>query len=856
MTLPFTFAWVDDTQTTFDPNTMNVFDEDIFSFQIKHEEGQIPTLDIKVRNPREGLLAPGRKVRAWLAWQSPAGAPYFGALVPLFFGVLVGIPTNLFQELVTLKFIARSPQFIANKQALAETMKIRPYFDPVWLDVGHRDDPDSILEAWSALWHIDRITQEITHSDILVGEDGTITFTAADAFYNSVSLQPGQAPLTNIRVEATVNWQQRTSGFVEVPPVYISSYTGNSFLGGWPKSGTSIGGGYKVQSSFIVDTYLVDQTPNAHFSSSWNNSDPNPGQCSNASMSESSSGPALLSPNPLTCVLTAEYVSGICFPTSDPPVNRPMTSSSSGMIVPLWNFSAEMTLRYDARRQYSEILSFDMIANVQGILASPTVAQATELLAISSVDLSQPLFQVDAWTDFAGQAVPLATMIFPNNPTKPGGLSYQICVGAGTAGVVEPTFSDVPGFTTNDNGVVWSSLGQQGVTGATGWFPDATVPLGQIVLMQDESFNTFDGEFEPIPGATSYYLCTQSGKTNRVYDTFSFIPGFESNNITPPAPRIISRIDPPEFSTTPGDQINDGSVIWTVLGTSPPTLGIPIGGTPDNVTANNYFPTARGHISAEYLIARARARLRLRSRAVSVGWECPFALAVGLSCRKNATLFDPRMPGGAVTGKIKGYTISAEKGRMVGRVDIGCSVGFGDSIAEITGDPVYAAPGYMLPGYQRYEGKMVALGSNDITYSPPVYVPFDDGLVFPLRWDDMSDGGLKSGTLAEQAAAITKSFEAEVHLRYLQNAGGSISGGATPNVSSEGIAPDTAWRIQRETKALMNQNTPYVMEANPISWSVLLKPCAGNGPFGGSYEINVSPLVVPQGINLEAPSSP
>lgn len=851
MTLPFTFAWVDATQTTFNPSTMNVFEEDIFSFQIKHEEGQIPTLDIKIRNPRIGLLAPGRKLNAWLAWDNN------GTLVPLFFGVLVGIPTNLFQELVTLQFIARSPQFIENKQALAETMKIRPYYDPIWIDVSKRDDPDTVLEGWSSLWHVDRITQAISHSDMLVGEDGTVTFTGEDAFYNSVSLMPGQAPLTNIRVEATVNWTQRAAGYVSVPAVHISSYTGGSFLGGWPKAGQGLGGGYTVESSFIIDTYLVDQTPTTSYSSSWTNTEPNPGQCSNASASNSSSGPALLSPNALSAVLTSYFQSGLCFPTSDPPENRPMTMTSSGIIVPLWNFGAEMTMRYNSRRQYSEILSFDMIVNVQGVLASPSVSQATELLTLSSVDIGQPLIEVDAWSDFKNQAVPIATMIFPNNPTKPGGLSWQICVTPGTAGAVEPIFSDVPGFTTADNTVLWASLGQQGVSGAVAWAPAATVPLGQIVLMKELTFNTFDGNFEEVPHSTSYYLCTKSGKTNGEYETFTFIPGFQSNNLTPPAPQIISTIDPPTFSTTPGAHINDGTVVWTVLGPNPPSLRIPIGGTPDNVTANNFFPSDRGAPSVEYVIARARAHGRMRARAVNVGWECPFALAVGLSCRKNATLFDPRMPGGAVTGKIKGYTLSADKGRMVGHVEIGCSVGFGGSINEITGTPVYANPGYMKPGYQRYVGKTVALGSNDITYTPPVYVPFDDGLVFPLRWDDISDGGLHSGpTLAEQAKLIEASFAAERHLAFIQNFGGSISGGTTPNNTLSGIPPDVAWELQAETKALMNQSTAYVMEANSKSWSMLLKPCDGNGPFGGSYEITVSPLVVPQGINLLAPSNP
>jgi hypothetical protein len=56
--------------------------------------------------------------------------------------------------------------------------------------------------------------------------------------------------------------------------------------------------------------------------------------------------------------------------------------------------------------------------------------------------------------------------------------------------------------------------------------------------------------------------------------------------------------------------------------------------------------------------------------------------------------------------------------------------------------------------------------------------------------------------------------------------------------------------------SLAQLNTPAVMRANGISYSMLLKPCAGNGPFEGAYFIETSTLEVPQGINLAAPSSP
>ena len=856
MTLPFTFYWANESETTFNASTMNVFDEDIFSFAIQHEEGQHPTMDLIVKNPRIGLLNPGRKVWAWLGWQSDASDPnYHGALVPLFFGVLVGVPTSIFKEKVTLQFIARSPQFIRNKQALAETMKASPYYDPIFIETNKRDDPDTILEGWSALWHIDRTSLAITASDILVGEDGIVSFTEGMAFYNSVSLQLGQPPLDNIRVEATVNWTQRSSGFFTVPTVNVSSYTGETLLSDWPKPGAGIGGGYKCEGSFVTDVYFVSQTPNTTYSSSWTNSDPNPGQCSNASASTASSGPALLSPNPLQNVLTSYYKSGVCFPDSDPPTNTPMEASSSGVIIPMWAVALDMTVRYDASRQFSEVLSFDMIADVQGILASPTVDQHTELLSLSSVDVGQPLVQVDAWTDFVGQSVGLGQVIYPNNPTTPGGLSWQICFQAGTAGATEPVFSDVPGTVTVDNTVQWSSLGTQGLSQASAWSPGAFVPLGQIMLLQEQVFNPFDGDFEDVPGASSYYICTTAGKTNGVYTQYRYTPPVTSNVEPTPAIRTIDYIAQPTFSTIFGTRITDGSAGWTVLGATPALLNIPIGGTPDNVTARSYFPTARGITSVEYLISRARARLRFRSRAVKVGWECRFADAVPLSCRYNATLFDPRLPGAAATGKVTSYTLTCSgDGTLKGKVEIGCAIGFGNSISEITGTPEYVSGGYVQVGYQIYDGATQAHGSGDTTFSLPINGEFDDGLQFPLRWADISDGGVQSGTLADQAAAITKSFVAARQLQFLNQAGGSIGTGGNNQVG--GVPPNVAWQITREQLALLSQNTPYVMAANPISWSCLLKPCAGNGPFGGSYAITVSPLVVPQGINLEAASSP
>jgi hypothetical protein len=849
--LPFFFAWVNETDNVFDPAFERV-DEDIFGLEVKHEEGQVATLDITIRNPRVGLLAPGRKVWAWLARQPVDGS----GVVPLFFGVLVGVPTNLFAELVSLQFIARPPDYIRRKQAAAEALKVPPYYDPVFLDEAHRDDPDAILEGWSALYDVDRVSHAVTASDILTGEDGTVTFTGDDAFYESVSLNVGQPPLTNIQVQATVTWTQRTFGFIAGPDVNIESYTGETFLSGWPKTGTELGSGWRVETSFVYDVYKVAQTPQASFSFTWTNNSKDYQDGDTAEMNNSASWPALLSPNALSYILTEHTQTGICDPYSDPPINRPAKVELTGIIVPKWVLNCTWTLRYDARREYSELVVFDLIANTQAVITSPTVDQDTELLKLAGANVGEPLLTFAAWSDFAGQHVDLGVIIFPNNPTTPGGLSYQICIQAGTAGLVEPIFSDVVGTITIDGGVRWSSLGPSPLTSQPDWRHSSYVPHGEIICYQPVEFNAAFGDLVKT-GQAVYYICTTAGETNRAYTEITYTPPITNNDEATPAPQHFFYVEGPPFVATPGTIVNergDGTVQWTCLGQQPALLGIPIGGTTENVTARSYFTTDRGAWSIEYLICRARARLRLRARAVRVGWDCPIDLALGLSCRKNATLFDPRLPGGAATGKIVAYSLKAEGGKEIGHVEIGCSVGFGGSVPQITGTPQYtAASGYMLPGYQRYDGAQTTLG--DVAYSPPLFVPFDDGLSFPLP--AFPGKGVISGSADAQKALIDASIPIT---RMLDNLGLMFHTGSEQ--PQEGIrstvteiTPDTAWWIE-QTK-LLNQSAtlPYVMEANPVSYELLIDPVV-NGPFAAAYAIQVTALEVPQGINLTAPSQP
>ena len=108
---------------TFGPQH-HVEDEEVFAFRVDHAEGEFASLSIEIRNPRIGLLAPARKTWAWLSWNNGT------AVIPLFFGRLVGVPSDLHQEMVTLAFTARPADYNAQKLALAETLKVAPYLGP------------------------------------------------------------------------------------------------------------------------------------------------------------------------------------------------------------------------------------------------------------------------------------------------------------------------------------------------------------------------------------------------------------------------------------------------------------------------------------------------------------------------------------------------------------------------------------------------------------------------------------------------------------------------------------------------------------------------------------------------------
>jgi hypothetical protein len=177
-------------------------------------------------------------------------------------------------------------------------------------------------------------------------------------------------------------------------------------------------------------------------------------------------------------------------------------------------------------------------------------------------------------------------------------------------------------------------------------------------------------------------------------------------------------------------------------------LGLPIdpGDTtnPDGIAPigdparSAFFPTDRGLQAVQYPLLVARAHLMQSARAAKINFDCSFERALELSCRMNALLHDPRLPGGQVIGKITEYHLKADgdNGQLLGQVQIETTIGTGQTITLQQGAPTYVDEGYVAGGYQFYSGADIALPSGDASIvMPPTY--FDPAqMVLPLTYQD------------------------------------------------------------------------------------------------------------------------
>jgi hypothetical protein len=381
---PFYFAWIAAPES-YNPDYHAVEDEQVFSFSITHSEGDIPALSISVLNPRVGLLS--RPVWAWLSWDKnwQREGVWTPDYKPLFLGRLLGIPNTINKEIVTLELQARPQDYAEQRDALAAGLRVLPYWDPIFISTDKWNDADVALEAYSRLWHFDRVSHEITLSDITVGEDGVEEFQEAEIPYDTVGLTLGTPPFTRVKMYGNAAWTQQFGGGISLINEVVHTYTGGSLISDWPAQGSNLGEGYVATASFAKDLWRTGEAFMYSSSISWSN--PNEKHNPGDTMSSSQTISAPVAHSWLSSIMTRQTESGIG-----------KSSVNTTVLYALdWAVHVHLAVQYQANRARNESCVFVMESNIQPVLTDPGDTAVKEItlnandVAARTIDDSIPI---------------------------------------------------------------------------------------------------------------------------------------------------------------------------------------------------------------------------------------------------------------------------------------------------------------------------------------------------------------------------------------------------------------------------------------------------------------------------------
>jgi hypothetical protein len=367
---------------------------------MSQEEGQFANLELQVRNPRTPLL--GGLIWLWFSYSVDTDPA-----VPLFFGRLVGIPQNIFEERVTLQFVARPLDYSAQKEAVAEALRVLPHFDRAFIDEQHREDPDVVLEAYPRAWHIDRVTHEVDTSDVLIAEDGVLDLAAVDLLYRGFAVDLNQIPLTAVSIDATLNWTQIAKGEVSLTAHIVDNWPNEENYGpgiitsftlqpdDWPKPFGGLGDNWTVADASCApqhDLQPISTTDGLTLRINWGTG----AGTTTTSVTNNDQSLKVVPPGSiaLSNIITATTYE-VSYSKPDPVEGTPpqVTSINSSVnftnsIIPLHHLKPTLTAAYDAARPRTERVRFTLLADVQPIATLPGDDEALRI-TLNSTSLNE-----------------------------------------------------------------------------------------------------------------------------------------------------------------------------------------------------------------------------------------------------------------------------------------------------------------------------------------------------------------------------------------------------------------------------------------------------------------------------------
>lgn len=395
--MQFYFALVEPEETTFE-QTFARNDWIVLSFTRRLSENDFASMTLEIKNPGAGLLSG----LIWL-WFSVRFEPDEDAF-PLFFGRIIGIPSSILQEAVTVELIGRPADFVERKAVAADALRVLPGYDEIFIDKQKRDDPDVVLEGYPVDWYIDPVTHEVSTSHVLIGEDGLIELASTDLLWDGFSFDiASEIPPRSVEVDASLSWTQLATGALDLSGYITANWPNESYAesgtitsftlseDAWPKVGTAIGAGWTVQAGRLTARYdreVKHREGGQNVTIKWTDGSSVQVQTDWSDDYLSEVPPGSISYPSITTQFSHTVQYG-----DDGQGGKELSSYSlqqawTTSVLPLGHFVPELVAAYQAERSCEERVTFTLAADVQALVTLPGEDEAARI-ELRSVNLSE-----------------------------------------------------------------------------------------------------------------------------------------------------------------------------------------------------------------------------------------------------------------------------------------------------------------------------------------------------------------------------------------------------------------------------------------------------------------------------------
>ncbi len=217
------------------PNILNRDHFPIFNLEISQEENHfakarlmIDAMQVLPSVGAEGIL------------QGEDGEIFFK-------GYLVGNPIKMEGDLAEIDLIARPPDFLQKMAVLQIKRRVHPFWDPLWVKPGNRDNLEEIQDGRMSSLYCDRKSGELSEADWLKGNQRLDL--GKNFFFESLQTKIVGRPLTACTVKIHAYWVQKEGGVTNVGPQIrrafphfkVSTYTKKALTKRWPETGKRLG---------------------------------------------------------------------------------------------------------------------------------------------------------------------------------------------------------------------------------------------------------------------------------------------------------------------------------------------------------------------------------------------------------------------------------------------------------------------------------------------------------------------------------------------------------------------------------------------------------------------------------------